>query len=291
MAHSDIILRVPDPITISLAYSGPLADDGTMPVSDVISALEGFSGAYAKLATRLTPHVEHRLRVTDIHHSSFTVMLASLVFLGTQPTQQQLLEVTIDSVKRVVGALVKLVSAKKHTRGRPGDITIEGNENTIYIVNGDHAKFEIPHDLVDIYREGLIDGDLARMASPLRRNEIDSARISADGIAGEITAVEISESDRSSFETTSSVTVSTTNDTPIEGTFVSLNKENNSGRFRLQDGTGVPYKFIGNDPYSFHSQFSIRGAVRIICDAELDQNLRPTRLAIKSVQQLQARLF
>jgi len=85
--------------------------------------------------------------------------------------------------------------------------------------------------------------------------------------------------------------VSTTNDTPIEGTFVSLNKENNSGRFRLQDGTGVPYKFIGNDPYSFHSQFSIRGAVRIICDAELDQNLRPTRLAIKSVQQLQARLF
>ena len=93
---------MPEGVTISLAYSGPLAYDGTLPVADVISALQGFSGAYGKLASRLTPNVEHHLRVTGIHHSSFTVMLASLVVLGTQPTQQQLLEIAVDSVKRVV---------------------------------------------------------------------------------------------------------------------------------------------------------------------------------------------
>lgn len=49
MNQSMISFRMPErPLQIKFRYRGPAVDDGTMPVEDVITALQGFSGAYGK---------------------------------------------------------------------------------------------------------------------------------------------------------------------------------------------------------------------------------------------------
>jgi hypothetical protein len=80
-----ILVHMPDPLKITLSYHGPSADDGTMSVSDVLSALQGFSGAYGKISSRLTPEAQHQLRVSAVKKDSFEVLLLSIAFLGTQP--------------------------------------------------------------------------------------------------------------------------------------------------------------------------------------------------------------
>ena len=39
-----------DSVRVSLKYNGPDVDDGTMPLKDVVEALQGFAGAYDKIA-------------------------------------------------------------------------------------------------------------------------------------------------------------------------------------------------------------------------------------------------
>ena len=285
-----ILVLMPDPLRISLTYYGPSADDGTMPVADVVAALQGFSGAYGKIATRFTPSIEHRLRVSAVNHSSFEVLLLSLAFFGVQPNQEQLLEAAVEAGKRIVGAILHLIDAKKHTKGKPYTVNVEGNENKVVIINADNAKFEISREVLELLHDGLVDGDLSRIVSPLRRNEINSAKIVTEGIAGEITA-EVTESDKGYFESAiTSVTTTSSKDAHIEGFLVSLNKERNRGTFRLQDGTTVPYEYSGGDPYSFHNDFGRRGLVRVICDTDFDQNLRPNKINIKSVEHVQRNL-
>jgi hypothetical protein len=38
-----------------------------MPISDVIVALQGFAGAYGKIASRIDPHHHHEIRVAEIN--------------------------------------------------------------------------------------------------------------------------------------------------------------------------------------------------------------------------------
>ena len=280
---------MPDPLKITLSYDGPSAVDGTMAVSDVLSALQGFSGAYGKISSRLTPNTEHRLRVSAVEKSSFDVLLISIAFLGLQPNQQQLVELAVGAGKRVVSAIIWLIGAKKHIKGKPYSINVEGDNNNVVLINADNAKFDIPRELLEIFQDKIVDADLQRITSPLRRNEIDSAKITADDVEGEIT-VEISQSDKEYFESVSTETATTSKGIQVEGYLVSLNKERNRGTFRLQDGTSVPYEYQGPDPYQFHGEFARRGSIRVTGDTEFDQNLRPSRIIINSVEHLQPQL-
>lgn len=286
-----ILVRMLDPLRISLTYRGPSADDGTMSVTDVVSALQGFTGAYGKIATRLTPQTEHRLRVSAVKQGSFEVLLLSMAFLGVDSDGQQVISAAFDAGRRVVKTILGIVEAKKHTKGKPYSINVEGSNNKIVVINSENAKFEVSKEVAEIMHEGIVDTDLGRIVSPLRAKEIDSARISTDNAEGEITAAEVSESERSYFEpTTTSRTITSSKNARIEGYLVSLNKERNRGTFRLQDGTSIPYEYAGTDPYVFHSEFARQGPVRVTCDADFDESLKPSRIRIISFEHLQAEL-
>ena len=136
---------------------------------------------------------------------------------------------------------------------------------------------------------GALDSDLSRIASPLRSKSIDRAEIVSDGIGGRIEA-EITEPDKEYFQEVVTRTVTSSKGAEIEGNLISLNKEKNRGTFRLLDGTSVPYEYHGRDPYSFHNDFARRGLVRVTCDTDFDQNLKPSRISIVRVEHLQGNL-
>lgn len=64
-----------EPIRVSLRYRGPEVDDGEMDIADVVEALQGFSGAYGKVASEVMPDATHQLRVGAIEKNSFDVYL------------------------------------------------------------------------------------------------------------------------------------------------------------------------------------------------------------------------
>lgn len=73
---------------IALRYKGPDVDSGTMPAEDVISALQGFAGAYTKIAAQSDPDT-HQLRVVAIRTSSFELAIGALVLIvASDPTSQ-----------------------------------------------------------------------------------------------------------------------------------------------------------------------------------------------------------
>ena len=69
-------------VRVSLKYSGSDVDGGTMPISEVVSALQGFSGAYGKIASSLMPDSSHELRVTAVKEGSFDLSIAAWIVSG-----------------------------------------------------------------------------------------------------------------------------------------------------------------------------------------------------------------
>lgn len=59
-----------------------------------------------------------------------------MAFFGSQPNAQQIAEMAVDAGKRVVGAILRLIDAKKHTKGKPYSVSIEGNENRVVSSRG-----------------------------------------------------------------------------------------------------------------------------------------------------------
>ena len=85
-------------------------------------------------------------------------------------------------------------------------------------------------------------------------------------------------------------TATSTNLAKLEGYFVSLDKETNSGTFSLTDGTRVSYQYVGDKPYNLHRHFAHRGPIRVSCIARLNEALRPTMLDIRDIERLQGDL-
>ena len=74
-----IFSAMPEPLRMPLKYDGSNVDDGTMPVEDVREALQGFSGAYGNVASRVDPEGQHQLRVAAVRTGSFDLLILAWI--------------------------------------------------------------------------------------------------------------------------------------------------------------------------------------------------------------------
>jgi hypothetical protein len=274
---------------ITLRYRGSDVDNGTMPIDDVVEALQGFSGAYGKVASVKTPDINHQLRVSAVNKSSFEMYLVAAIGLAVPYASQiQDIRKISDAARWVFQVVAGVVQAKKHTKGQPYTVSVKGNSNTLILINADGAELAIPPDAFDVYKRKLIDTDLNKIAAPLHDNAVASAELVADeGTAEEIDAV-ISSSEREYFRPDHAVIVS--RETAVTGRFISLNKENNKGTFKLGNGKNVPYKYTGGDAERFHTDFAYKGPVKVSGTVYFDENLEPTNIDVDSVEHLQGEI-
>jgi len=275
------------PLNIRIRYKGDDVDSGTMPVDEVITALQGFAGAYGKVANELIPSSTHELRVSAIREGSFE--LAILAWVGLGQAQQ-----TFDAVRRVtdgaryVFRIVKsVIEAKKHIKSKPFKVSVTGNHNTTIVINAEGASMELPSEALQILQSKLLDVDLGRIASPLSEGAVECAEMIADD-NGELLEASISSNDKGFFSPEASP--ETSQETEISGILISLNKETLRGTFKRNDGHKVPYKYIGENTESFYSGFSYKGIVRVSCLAFFDEDLNLKRLEITKVLRLQTEL-
>ena len=272
---------------ISLRYSGPSVDDGTLPIEDVVSALQGFAGAYNKISHLDGGNEDYQLRVSAISPGSFEMVILAWVVLGQAPGALQNLEMIHDAARWVVTRIFSMIEVKKHAQNAPLDIKINGNNNRLTLINAQGANLEVPVELLNLIRDKAIDGDLNKIVSPLEQNRIDSAKLIAETEGFPALEETVNSGEREYFGLS---TVVTTRETEIVGKFVSLNKENNRGTFELLNGKHVPYRYSGPHPDRFPSQFARKGPIQVSCIATFDENLEPKQIDVKSVRHLQAEL-
>ena len=170
---------------------------------------------------------------------------------------------------RIIGTVVKL---KKHVAGKPftiGPIIL----TYVSVRNSNNVTIQVPPRDFAAFQEKLIDEDVAKIIRPLRKGKIDFAELKSPqaNIDERILAEE-----RDAF--LAERTIVTTKEDWIEGSLVSLNKETNSGTFRLMNGQGVPYHLVGDNPEEMYEDFAYKGAVRVYGKATFDENPSTTVL-------------
>jgi hypothetical protein len=145
---------MPEPLEISLKYSGPAVDDGSMPLNDVVGALQGFSGAYTKVANFLNPEVSPQLRVAAIKKGSFEVEILGLILTSAVAHEQQLkaVELMWHYAKYVFKVVTELIKVKKHTQSKPYEISVKGDGNSVQVINAEHVALNVTIDTANIVK-------------------------------------------------------------------------------------------------------------------------------------------
>jgi hypothetical protein len=278
-------------VRVALRYKGPDVESGTMPAEDVISALQGFAGAYSKIAAQSDPETQHQLRVVAIKTSSFELAIgAAVLIVASDPTVQlKTAGLVYKTTSWIVKTIGVLIDAKRISKGKPLNIKVDGKNNTVLVIGADNGGIvKLEPDQFKILESKALDGDLDKIAAPLKENSVDRVELSVSDQPSPLTGINSGERDYFRKEET---IITTTKETELSGSLVSLNKESNRGTFRLVDGRPVLYHYTGPDAFRFHRDFADKGLVRVSCTASLDESLNPKRLDISSVEHLQGSLL
>ncbi len=284
-------------IDITLIYHGPDVDDGTMSVQDIVPVLQGFSSAYGKLAATIDPNATHRLRIAGVKPGSAQIVLDVWRWLGENNNQIQAASAIVVGASAAVGVaysilakIVGVIHAKKHVQNRPFTERISAN-NSVVISNSQNVTIEVPYDVFELFKGGLLDKDLERITSPLGTGRIDAAEIEARTVDGLSLRETITAEERPYFQTASEP-VTTSAPTWLLAKLNSLVKSTDSGWLWLNDGTRAYYRYRGEDSQRLHALFGMYdGPVRVLASANLDENLKIVSLDVYDIERGQGDLL
>ena len=277
-----------DQVEIHLRYEGPDVEDGTMSVQDIIPALQGFSGAYRKLASTDDPDSTHIVRVAAVRQGSADIVLEIWKSLGDNADQIVALGVLTSSVFLICEKLARVIQLKRHVQGRPFEESISAN-NSIVITNSENITIEAAPPVHELFKSGKLNKDLDRITSPLVSGRIDAAEIEARSEDGNVLRERITVEERQYFE---NVEVTSTREMKLVVRLNSLTKTTNSGYLYLKDGKRVSYRYLGDDNQQLYFIFGAHSdPVQVRCKARMDENLDVLSLDIFEIERVQGGLF
>ena len=287
---SDFDIMPKEQVDIHLRYEGPDVDDGTMSIQDIVPVLQGFSGAYAKLAKTDDPNSTHRVKISAVRSGSADIVL-EVWKTAIENSEQIVAAVNAGAAAfGIVSTIVQVIQIKRHAQDNPVEVSISDN-NGIVIVNSNNVNIEMPPRVYEHFKNGILNKDLDLLTKPLVKDRIDAAEIEAISENGEVLRERITVDERQYFEFEDKV-VTTTKEMLLVVILSSLFKNTNSGHLYLQDGTRVPYRYLGEDPQELYSVFGMYdGPIQVKCKAKLDVNLRVGSIELLEFERVQGGLF
>lgn len=278
---------------ITIKYSGPDVDDGSMPVEDLLQALQGFTNAYSKISKFKNIQTPQQIRLVGLKDESFDLLI-SIIDTAQQisKTTEQLgtLGLSGGLVLQVIKSMLMLIKLTKHTQNKSFDVKINGNGNDVTIINLNNVKLDIPLDVYDMYKTKLIASDLNKITNPLEPGKIDETTIFANADNEDAINEMVTANEKEYFDV-KEIDITQTRETWLEGSINTLTKSTNNGRFILINGDNVPFHLCMQKPEDYYHFFASKNLVRIKCIAYLDDSLKPTRLDIFDITESQLELF
>jgi hypothetical protein len=282
-------IAMSEPLLITFRYAGPEVEEGEMEVTDVIEALDGFSGAYRTVASQVSPSATHQLRLTALDKHSFDMYIsAAIAYVATGGKPLEQLENVTNACKFVFRIIANVIGMTKHVKAKPYNFVFKNNGD-VGVINAEKVELVFPPDSFKFFKEGLLREGLKKIARPLRQARIDEAELKT-GEAGPLERAVIEASEREYFLPEKTTTKS---ERQIVGVLISLNKETNHGLFAFGDGKRVQYHYIGNDDVGFYRAFGQKkgSPLRVRGIVYFDENLNPTAIDITHFEALQNELF
>ena len=276
-------------VDIHLRYEGPDVEDGTMSLQDIVPVLQGFSGAYAKLAKTDDPNSIHRVKIAAVRSGSADIVLE--VWKTVVQNSEQIAAAFSGGAASfgIISKIIQVIQIKRHVKASPFEHSISAN-NGIAIVNSDNVNFVMQPPVYELFASGLLNRNLDQLTRPLAKDQIDAAEIQANWDNQELRE-RITVDERPYFEYEDEAFTSTLEMQYLVH-FTSLFKNTNSGHLNIQDGTRVSYRYLGEDPQELHYIFGTHGgSVQVRCKANLGENLRVKSLDILEIVRVQAGLF
>jgi hypothetical protein len=151
-------------VPLILRYDGPDVDDGSMSLEDIVPVLQGFSSAYGKIAAEQGIGVQHRIRITGVAPGSANILLE--VWDGLAKMADPLTSVSIrgGGAAAIVSAIVEVIKLKRHLKRKPFSEKITAR-NTIAVTNSENVTIEMPITVYNVYKNQLIDSDIAKIVT------------------------------------------------------------------------------------------------------------------------------
>lgn len=284
-----------DILKVSLKYSGPDVDDGSMSIDDFTDALKGFSSIYGRTATQQKYKHTHEIRITAIKKGSIDIQLVIEFLQDNSEIIGNLANfstVTISAGTVMFGTvktIISIVKFFKHTKGQPYTNKIENNNITIINIEGE--KLKISTDIYTILKadEDRYKADLFKMIRPLEEKQIENATIEAS-IEGEEFISEHIDAKEKKFFDPKLVSLTQTEPVWIAGKFNSLTKSTNKGYFYLPDGSRVLYELISTKPENLYKYFISKGVLEVYAIVHLDDNLNKNKIDILDIKENQSQM-
>jgi len=260
-----------------------------MDIGDTVSALQGFANAYTKLALSKKSDVSHQIRISGIKKGSVEFVLKVLAENKDALEAAAALATVGGSAAAIFLAVLEVIKLTKHIGGAEHTAKPSAETGGVVVENSDNVTVVVSNDVYNIYQEGLIKQDLSRLVAPLKINGVDAVKLSAKTRKGRISE-DITSRQKSLFGYTPEESTQTKEMTLV-GFIISLNKEWNGGSFRLQDGSRVSYKLKSDHPQTMYEHFVHKGLVRVNCVAHLDESLKPIRIEIRGIEDMEPRML
>jgi len=286
--------RIMERVEIHLKYEGPDVERGTMALQDIIPVLQGFSGAYATLAAIEDPDSDYRIHISGVERGSADILLQAWKWVGDNADAIEA-AAAITTVGGsiaffIVRTILDVAKLKVHVGDEPFKESIS-LENGIVVHNSDGDQVVVNVETFNIYKDGKLDRDLERLTRPLEKGRIDSAEFEVKSGDGEVISHRITAEDRPHFEI-EDLAVTSTRETQLVAKLNSLTKSTNSGYLYLQNGKRVFYRYLGEDCLNLHAIFgNYDGAVKIRCEARMDDQLEVVSLDVFQIERMQNELF
>ena len=262
-----------------------------MALQDVIPVLQGFSGAYTKIASDKASEVTHRIELTAVRQGSADIVLQVLTdnkeLIGAVAGLAVIGSTVAFPIAKMIFDVVRI---KKHVGAEPSDERIVA-ENSIVVSNANNVEIVVDRPTYELYKSRKIEKDLALLAKPLVEGKIESAEFDVRGSNEQTLNERLTVEDRPLFEITD-LAITTTRETELVARLNSLTKSTNSGYLYLQSEKRIFYRYSGDDPSKLLSIFgNYDGPVKIRCIAQMDDNLDVLSLEIFEIDRMQMDMF
>jgi len=272
------------PLEVELRYRGPLVDDGTMSLDDVVKALQAFAGAYGKAADTLLSGTTHELLVSAVEVGSFRLVIQA--FLHNPAVSDGLKAVGGATAKWVFDKIKEAIQAKKHLKGAP--VKPDIRDNKIVLVAMDGGTLNVTPEALRLLEERTVDADLKNLLEPLSEGFVDGLDLTAKDENGERDEESIEYAQKAYFANDGDTVER--REVTLVGTLVSASKESLRGTFKLQNGTKVPYHYVGQDKVSLHGDYAYNGPLRVTGMGKFDASAVLLSIDITDAVRLQQRL-
>ena len=277
-------------VEVQLRFEGPDVDDGTMSLGDIVPVLQGFAGAYAKLAETDHPEATHRVKITAVRQGSADIVLEVWRQLVQNAEQIAAFASAGGSAFGIIATLIKVIQIKRHVQDQPFQQHITAN-NSVVIVSSGNSSLEIPSQVYDLFKEGRLNKELELLTRPLKNEGIYTADVEATAADGEVLRERITAEERPYFEIEDLVVTSTRKTQRIV-TLISAHKGTNNGSLFLTNGKRASYSYKGDDHPRLHRIFgTVDGPVKVHCTEKSDEDGEVVSLDIYDIERLQPDLF